>query len=130
MSRSLRELGLEIDENCFTTDSDNTESKRNELWKNLSKPILKNNKKKYKEKLTQREIKMIETICKNNMVYLNYPIETNANWKDTFGLYRNFVLPNKRLREKKKNEAFYENKMSSLSSKIQLLERLKNEIRS
>ena len=43
MTKVLNFLNLEIDENCFRTDRNNIEANRNELWKNLSEPIIKNN---------------------------------------------------------------------------------------
>ncbi len=130
MTNVLNFIDLKVDENCFNTDSNNKESKRNELWKNLSKPIIRNNSNKFLERLSKKEIKILETICKENMNYLGYDLVSKANWVDYFGLYQNYILPKERKRNKLKNNSFYEQKMKDLSSKLDLLNNLKNEVKS
>lgn len=127
MTRILKFLGLKIDKNCFKTDKNNKESKRNEMWKNLSAPIITDNKKKYIKILDKKELKIIETICHNNMKILGYEFETKANWKDYFKLYENVFLPKIREKKKNKNKTFFNEKMVELSSKLKLLEQIRNE---
>ena len=127
MSELLTYLNLEIDKRCFSTNPENKESKNNELWKNLSKPIIKNNSNNYRNTLSSNEIKIIETICKENMINLNYELDTKANWRDFMGLYKKYFLPKERAKRQKKNEGFYNDKMRNLQSKLDLLEQLKNE---
>lgn len=127
MTALFNYVDMPVDENSFTTDPKNEESKRNELWTNLSKPVLKDNKKKYKELLKGRDLKILETICKQNMLDLGYALDTSANWKDFFGYYKKNILPKKRAINKKENTEFYETKMQDLKSKLNLLEELRNE---
>ena len=61
------------------------------------------------------------------MLDLGYSLDTRANWKDYFGLYKKYVLPNKRKTNKEKNKDFYESKMKDLKSKLELLEKFKYE---
>jgi len=129
MTNLFEYLNIPVDENSFTTDPKNEESKHNEFWKNLSKPILKDNKKKYKKILKGRELKIVETICKQNMLDLDYSLDTSGNWKDYFGYYKKNILPKKRADSKKKNKEFFDNKMKGLKSKLDLLEDLRNEIK-
>lgn len=130
MTNLLNSLGVPVDDNCFSTDASNKESKRNKLWENLSKPIIKNNTKKYIGKLNKFELKLIETICKEHMLSLGYGFETKANWKDYFGFYKKYVLPIKRKASTKKNKPFYEQKMKDLKSKQELLMNIRNEMNS
>lgn len=44
-------------------------------WNNLSKGVIKDNKKKYLKELTEEEIKVIEKICYVEMQYLGYECE-------------------------------------------------------
>ena len=128
MKGILEYVSLPIESSCFGTDSQNSESSGNELWKNLSKPILKENQKKLRKKLSSTEINMVETICKLNMERLEYELDTKANWRNPFGFYRRFILPVHRKRKKRRHEAFYNEKMSDLKSKLDFLEQLKKEV--
>ncbi|SHG04461.1 Sulfotransferase family protein [Fodinibius roseus] len=49
-------------------------------WNNLSKSVISDNKKKYQDQLTEREIKIIEKICFFEMRYLDY--ETEFEWEE------------------------------------------------
>ncbi|MCF8307724.1 MAG: sulfotransferase [Bacteroidales bacterium] len=46
-----------------------------EEWKNLSKPTMKSNYKKYLKELTKNQLKMVESICWYQMKKLNYTTE-------------------------------------------------------
>lgn len=127
MTRVLNFIGFKIDENCFQTDETNEESKRNEMWKNLSVPIIRDNKKKYLKSLNKKELKIIETICFENMKKLGYEFETEANWKDYFKLYEKVILPRIREKSRTENKLFFNEKMGDLSSKLELLEKIRND---
>lgn len=82
MSKVQHFLGLPIDENCFSTSGDNKEAERNELWRNLSKPIISDNKKKYLKTLKPYQLRIIESVAKENMIELGYTdFETPADWQ-------------------------------------------------
>ena len=49
-------------------------------WENLSKDVMINNKNKYKNKLTIKQISIIESICWNQMKYLSYTPESNDQY--------------------------------------------------
>lgn len=50
-------------------------SERIQNWGNLSKPIMQNNQKKYRGKLSETEIRYIEHYCQNEMAFLGYPLD-------------------------------------------------------
>lgn len=127
MDRILKFIEVDIDENCYTTDPFNKESKRNELWKNLSKPILKNNTRKYQKLLSRRDIKIIESKSKHIMKKLGYDFDTLANWKP----YRGFIyeLMLKRKISEKKNKKLKNVKMADLQDKFDLIKTLSKELK-
>lgn len=54
-------------------------------WNNLSKAVLKDNKKKYGAELTQEEIIAIEKICYSEMVHLGYNTEFSMEELNSIG---------------------------------------------
>ena len=80
MSNVLSFVGVEIDPACFGTDVDNPESKRNPYWKNLSKPIMANNKGKYARELSHEDVLLVESIAKNEMGFFGYESVSECNW--------------------------------------------------
>jgi len=71
-------LGLPYDENIKNFHQDELTQKNatmQKAWNNLSKEIIKNNKKKYLNELTQEEIQIIEKICYFEMIHLGYEPE-------------------------------------------------------
>ncbi|WP_353777940.1 sulfotransferase [Winogradskyella sp. 3972H.M.0a.05] len=127
MTELLAYVGLEAEEACFSTNKDNKESKTNALWKNLSQPIIKSNSKKYREKLDKGQIKIIESLCKDDMTRLGYELDTSGIWKYKLSLYRRYILPYKRKKAKDANSKFMNDNMASLTSKLELLNALKEE---
>lgn len=128
MTNLFNYLDMRVDENSFSTDPKNVESKRNPYWKNLSKPIIKDNKKNYKGLLKGRELRIVETICKQNMLDLGYSLDTSANWKDYFGFYKKNILPKRRTASKKKNKEFYDTKMKDLKTKREFVKSMFDEL--
>ena len=128
MSRVLEELGLPQDESCYQTDRNNKEASRNPLWKNLSKPVVTNNFGKYKKTLTDRDLLLIESVCKVNMQILGYELDTKADW--VWKAKRGFTLKEKyiRYKSKKKHREFIDEKMKDLSDKLKLIDSFKKEI--
>ena len=124
----LNYLNIIVDPNCFTTDKGNKESKRNELWRNLSKPVLKDNKNNYHGVLSKKDLRIVETICKTEMSELGYTFDTDANWKDYFSVYEKNTLPKRRIQSMRKNKEFFNKKMKDLQSKLDLLTELKAEV--
>ncbi|MFW6009200.1 MAG: sulfotransferase family protein, partial [archaeon] len=55
------------------------EAKSTDQWKNISKNILKNNRKKYKSRLSKKQIKIIETVLNKEMKYLDYDLDFSDN---------------------------------------------------
>ncbi|MBU2061632.1 MAG: sulfotransferase, partial [Bacteroidetes bacterium] len=83
MTKVLEYIDVDIDAKCFQTNEDNQESKTNPYWENLSKPVMANNKNKFKTQLQEDDIRMIETITKNEMQFFGYEFTTNADWVPT-----------------------------------------------
>lgn len=80
MTRVLTELGLTVEEQCFQTSGKNTEAKKHVLWKNLDKKVISDNHGKYREVLTDEQVNLVETLCKQEMGPLGYTLDTQANF--------------------------------------------------
>ena len=100
MSKVLHSLEMKIDSSCFSTNSSNEESKRNAYWKNLSKPLISDNKGKYHEFLNDDDILIVESIVKEEMEFFGYELESAANWS----LDAKFIRENIRKSKKSKKE--------------------------
>ena len=102
MNKLLSALSLKIDEKCYKTNSQNKESQKSEYWKNLSRPILAKNTNKFKEKLCQEDILMIETIAKEEMRIFDYTPSSSQNWKLNKGSINHIIKQRKKRKEKEK----------------------------
>tara|TARA_Y100000816_G_scaffold90230_1_gene62273 strand:- start:6197 stop:7153 length:957 start_codon:yes stop_codon:yes gene_type:complete len=75
-------------------------------WKNLSKPLIKNNMNKYKKELTKEEILIFESINKTELLKLGYKLENHESKIDfTYSEeeVRTFDLINSKLKIKANN---------------------------
>jgi hypothetical protein len=72
MMRAQEELGLDVDERCFTTNKENQEAKSNEFWKNLNKLIIKGNASKFLKTLSYGDINIVESVARENMLAYGY----------------------------------------------------------
>lgn len=82
MAKALAHCGLPVEEACFQTAGGKhaDEAKRMAQWKNLDKPIIKDNARKYAEQLTKDEIRLIETKAGDLMDELGYSCDTDRKW--------------------------------------------------
>jgi len=92
--RELRDickfLGLEFQERMLyfhESEQAHKEAKKTEYWENLSKPVMSDNKGKFYDQLTRKEIRLIETVAAKELSLLGYPIVTNGE-KETVGRLR------------------------------------------
>lgn len=127
MIEVLDSIGVEVDENCFTTNKNNEESERNPYWENLSKPILNKNAGKYKKILSSEEILIIESIAKNEMIFFNYSFDTDANWKPNSNDWKK--LKRKRKIERKKLKESPVESMDSLKDKWSMIKKMQANIK-
>jgi len=127
MTKFLNYMDLDIDENCFNTDKNNKESKRNIFWKNLSKPILTTNSEKYKKNLNKRDILIIESLAKSEIERLGYGFETNADWRPYKGFGYELII--KRKISKHRYKRLFYDTMAELQDKLKLIETLKSELK-
>jgi hypothetical protein len=82
MTDLLTFLGVAVEETCFSLpEGNNKDVAWNMYWRNLTKPILKQNFNKYREVFTDATINMIETVTKEYMCKLHYACDTPADWK-------------------------------------------------
>lgn len=123
MTKILDYLELKIDKDCFTTDSENKESKRNPYWKNLSKPIMKNKKGNYESSLSKEDVLLIESVAKDEMDFFEYERITSSNWVPG----PNYSKKLKKLRKIKKESILNgrEEDMTQLREKWDFLKNLK-----
>jgi hypothetical protein len=74
-------LGLDAENACFGTEGTEGDLDWNTYWENLSKPVMKENAKKYKTELSVTDINIIEAITRPEMDWFGYGLETKADWK-------------------------------------------------
>ncbi|TYP91723.1 Sulfotransferase family protein [Fodinibius salinus] len=127
MTNLLQYLNLDIDERCFQNQQKREEADRNVLWKNLDKPIDSSNTQKYRDRLSQKQVAIVESICQSQMQHLGYPLETNGQWTPAIG-DKNYQYFNK-VKELVKQKTLANNKTSELlrdrkKLKQQLISRL------
>ena len=129
MTEILKFLNLPIEERCFQTDNQNKESAKNEFWKNLSKPIITDNTKKYLKHLTNEDLQIVESIAKKNMRELDYnDFVTKADWVKKKNFISSTKLVLKRNIIKRKFKDFIQKDMELLESKRELIKLIKDDI--
>ena len=128
MTKAMEYIGIDVDEKCFQTNADNKESKRNEYWENLSKPIISSNSKKYLEALSAKDLLVSESVCADQMKALGYPLETAADWsrKKSFAFkyrqkIRTYFL-------KRKHRDTFTRKMVDMQDKLDMMKAFKAEL--
>lgn len=126
MAKILTYIGVEIDDNCFTTDSQNIESKTNPYWKNLSKPVMKDNKDKFKKELSKDEVELIETISKDEMNFFGYEFMTDCKWQPNET--NSIKIEKERLKKQTELSVKASEKMDGLEDKWKLMEILRKEL--
>lgn len=128
MTRVLEFIGVSADEKCFQTDENNKESKRNEYWENLSKPIMSDNSKKYLKEMSAKDLLVVESVCAEPMKVLGYQPETAANWKKKKDL---LFKPHQKVRiflSKKKNKDHLFKTMADMQDKIDMINKIKQDL--
>ncbi|WP_273150349.1 sulfotransferase family protein [Methylophaga thiooxydans] len=76
---SFVEINFEEQQLTFYKDKRVIEhSQKSEFWQNLSKPINQENSGKYRKSLSVKQIKLIESICWNEMKMLGYKTENQS----------------------------------------------------
>jgi hypothetical protein len=130
MTNLQRFLNLEINEQCFTTDAENKESNWNPFWENLNKPIQSENISKYKKYLSEKDLLIVESLSKENMILLGYNnFHTSANWD---GYKRDLFQAKEVLRRrysKWKNRKFRKKEMEKLQDKMLLGKKILNRLK-
>jgi hypothetical protein len=124
MSEILGYIGVEIDSNCFSTDIGNKESKRNPYWKNLSKPIMSDNKGKFRKELSEEDVLIIESIVKNEMRFFGYDCCTTADWEPEEDFHGK--LEQNRQVKKKVGSRNISSNMADLTSRWELTKKIRN----
>lgn len=126
MKAAIEFLGLEWDESCAQTKKENApEAKGNIFWKNLEKPIIKDNYDKYKKELTGREIRIIEGVAKNELLKLNYKLESDGNFKRHPRIQK--IEENMRAKKTyKMSQRLLNEEMKELKSKLEMLDKIKS----
>ncbi|UII31665.1 sulfotransferase [Fulvivirga ulvae] len=124
MTNVLGYINLKVEEACFNTNKETKEAKRNPLWKNLDKPILKENKNKYKDKLKGADLNMVETIASHYMSGLKYEPTTNQDWNmgNPYFFKLNQIIQTKH--SSIVNRKLKEKEMAALRDKIQFRKEL------
>lgn len=128
MTKVMEYIGIDIDEKCFQTNADNKESKRNEYWENLSKPIISSNSRKYLDALSAKDLLVSESVCKDQMNNLGYQLETSADWNKK----KDFLFKHHhKIRvyfQKRKNKDAITRKMADMQDKLDMVKSFKAEL--
>lgn len=130
--RVMTDLLLSFDEPveiaCFNTDiKRNQQVIWNKYWKNLSKPIIKNNMGKYQKYLNFKSLNMVETISRENMIKLGYRMETKGNWHKPY--FHSIILKLRRKYVDLKYRNHMVKDMKMLHDKMDLLARIKSRVK-
>ena len=100
--------------NYYKSEESKLTSSSGSLWKNLSKPIISNNKGKYKTELSSNEIKIFESLNYESLQLLGYKVENELSdliTNFTSEKIEEFVLLNKEIKEnfsKKRDDKEFE----------------------
>lgn len=122
MDKIMLELGLPPDSKCYETSSLNQESTRSTYWKNLSQPIMVQNRNKFMEELSEEDILIIETIAKDEMKEYGYSPVSNQDWKITRESI-NFINRQKQTRKEQSKNNINEH-MEAVDSKKELINQI------
>ena len=108
--------------NFYLSNESKKASDSGRLWENLSKPLIRNNKEKFKKELSEKELLIFESINNNILTKLGYDLENNIskldisftpdqlnNFKDLNEELKSLIMSNNNLaeielREKQRNE--------------------------
>ena len=88
--------------NYYKSEESKLTSSSGSLWKNLSKPIISNNKGKYKTELSSNEIKIFESLNYESLKLLGYKVDnelSNLIKNFTSEKIEEFVMINKEIKE-------------------------------
>ena len=88
--------------NYYKSEESKLTSSSGSLWKNLSKPIISNNKGKYKTELSSNEIKIFESLNYESLKLLGYKVDnelSNLIKNFTSEKIEEFVILNKEIKE-------------------------------
>lgn len=62
----------------YTADEARSEAQKTDYWKNLSRPLMQNNKAKFLQQLPMKEIGLFEQVAGNVLRVLGYPLVTDT----------------------------------------------------
>ena len=68
--------------NFYLSNESKKASDSGRLWENLSKPLIRNNKEKFKKELSEKELLIFESINNNILTKLGYDLENNISKLD------------------------------------------------
>lgn len=129
MEQVIAFMGLNWEDSCSQINANNApEAQRNIFWKNLDKPIIKNNYNKYKAHLSHRSIKLLESIAKNELTELGYTLTSDGNFNRNrwLGEIEDFLI---KRRTDKLASNIINNDMKELKDKLRLIQSISERIK-
>jgi Sulfotransferase family len=82
MARVLEHLDEPLEPACFEVQGEKNRGQAwSSFWRNLTQPVKKDNRAKYRQAFTPRTLEQIETVCAAEMDALGYAAETPRRWK-------------------------------------------------
>ncbi len=124
MADLLKFLFLDTEVSCFSTRKDNEDAAKHPLWKNINKPIKKDNYGKFRDVLFGKNLELVETIAKSMMEELGYNLETNAQWRVNNQFLFQITEKLKDRISREKHYSFLENEMKILRDKNKFVKSL------
>ncbi len=91
------------------TDAARQEAEKTAYWKNLSRPIIKDNKEKFRRELSSKQIKIFEAVASDLLNILGYPSAAEGKRFEVRGWQRWWYrIQNRLARKKNRRELFRE----------------------
>jgi len=89
-------------------ESQSEADKKPDYWRNLSKPLMKHNQKKFLQELPEDEILIFESIAGHVLKLLGYQLTTNSVKEFSLEEIANFNRENERIKAIKQKESLKE----------------------
>jgi hypothetical protein len=119
MKRVCEFLNIEFNENVldyYKSEESNVTAKSGRMWKNLVKPILKNNFNKYKKELSIEDVDIFERVAGDTLSNLGFKMKNNKNHINDFSEEEILNFENKN--NKLKNQSYLDAAQSDKQKRL------------
>ena len=99
----------------------NVTARSGKMWKNLKKPIIRNNSNKYKKELSHRDIEIFEKVAGSSLIEFGYHIDNNNYKTDQFSPGQLIDFENKNVALKTKIKKNHKSDLQNRSEREKLI---------